>query len=161
MLGYTITCVTNGTIKINRKKESTMYTIIVSDTKGQRTVNFKNENLLFYYLNKINNVTLKHEDNEKIYIETSDGISYEYFKLNEYETYLFYIFPYYFDTDELNKDKWFYDGEGDWFTFDKLEIAWFYQLYQAYTHLSQKELDTIPFNDYDEIIDYYNRKKAN
>lgn len=138
-----------------------MYTLTVSNAKGQRTVNFKNEKLLFHYLDKITNVTLKHTDNEKIYIETSDGYSYEYFKLNDHETHLFYIFPHYFDTDDLNKDKWFYDGDGDWVTFDKLEIAWFYQLNQAYNNLSQEELETINFNDYDDIIDYYNGKKAN
>ena len=138
-----------------------MYTIIVSDKKGQRTVNFKNENLLFYYLNNINNVTLKHNDNEKVYIETSDGISYEYFKQNKHETYLFDIFKPYFDTDDLNKDKWFYGGNGDWFTFDKLEIDWFKQLNEAYDNLSQEELESIHFNEYDDIIDYYNGKKAN
>lgn len=139
-----------------------MYTIIVSGTKGQRTVNFKNENLLFYYLNKINNITLKHEDNEKIYIETSDGYSYEYFKQNDYETYLWNIFPYYFDSDDLNKDKWFYAGKGDWFTFDKLEIAYFEQLNEATNYLLENKLKgKIPFIDYDAVIDYYNGKKVN
>ena len=137
-----------------------MYTLIVSDNKGQRTVNFKNENLLFHYLNKITNVTLKHTDNEKIYIETSNGISYEYIKLNDYETYLNDILKHYFDTDDLNKDKWF-EGDYGWYTFDKEEISWFEQLNQAYIHLAQKGLQSIPFNDYDDIIDYYNGKKAN
>ena len=138
-----------------------MYTLILSNAKGQRTVNFRNENLLFYYLNKITNVTLKHTDNEKIYIETSDGYSYEYFKQNDYETYLFDIFPHYFNSDDLNKDKWFYEGKGMWFTFDKLEIAWFEHLNQVYNYLSIQDIQTTSFNDYDEIIDYYNGKKAN
>ena len=137
-----------------------MYTIIVSDIKDQKTVNFKNETQLFYYLDKITNVTLKHNDNEKVYIETSDGISYEYFKQNKHETYLFDIINHYFDSDDLNKDKWFCDNSGYWFTFDKSEIVWFEQLNEAYEHLSQEELETIPFNDYDDIIDYYNGKKV-
>lgn len=57
-----------------------MYRIIVSDTKEQRAIIFRKEVSLFHYLDNINNVTLKHIDNEKIYIETSDGISYEYFR---------------------------------------------------------------------------------
>ena len=69
---------------IKRRKEFIMYTIIVSDNKEQRTINFKNETQLFYYLYKITNTTTKHIDNEKIYIETSDGISYEYFKISFY-----------------------------------------------------------------------------
>ena len=139
-----------------------MYTLTVSNTNGQRTINFKNENLLFHYLNKITNDTLKHTDNEKIYIETSDGYSYEYFKQNDYETYLWNIFPHYFDSDELNKDKWFYAGNGDWFTFDKLEIAYFEQLNEATNYLLQHKLmGKIPFIDYDAVIDYCNSKETN
>lgn len=78
--------------------------------------------------------------------------------VNNQETYFKDIMSHYFDTDDLNTDKWF-EGEYDWFTYDEEEILWFEQLNEAYDNLSQEEIETIHFNEYDDIIDYYNGKK--
>ena len=76
------------------------------------------------------------------------------------KTYLNEIMKHYFDIQDLNTEKWLEDENG-FYTMDKDEIVWFKQLNKAYANLSQEELETIPFNDYDDIIDYYKRKKAN
>ena len=119
---------------------------------------FANDTLIEF--SEILRVNLKHNDNEKVYIETLNGISYEYLKQNKHETYLFDITNHYFDIDDLNRDKWFCDDNGYWYTFDKEEIRWFEQLNEAYDNLSQEELESIHFNEYDDIIDYYNGKKV-
>ena len=59
-----------------------MNALIISNTQEQYTKNFTSQDQLMNYLKEIKNATLIHEDNEKIYIETSDDISYEYFKKN-------------------------------------------------------------------------------
>ena len=76
------------------------------------------------------------------------------------KTYLNDIMKHYFDIQDLNTEKWLEDENG-FYTMDKDEIAWFKQLNEAYDSLSQEELETIHFNEYDGIIDYYNRKKVN
>ena len=57
-----------------------MHTIIISNTQEQLVKNFTSNNEAISYLKEVKNVTLSYEDNEKIYIETSNGVSYEYFK---------------------------------------------------------------------------------
>ena len=74
------------------------------------------------------------------------------------KTYLNEIMKHYFDVQDLNTEKWLEDENG-FYTMDKDEIAWFEQLNEAYDNLTQVELETIPFNDYDDIIDYNKGKK--
>ena len=74
------------------------------------------------------------------------------------KTYLNDIMKHYFDIQDLNTEKWLEDENG-FYTMDKDEIAWFEQLNEAYDSLSQEELESTPFNDYDAIIDYYNGKR--
>ena len=75
------------------------------------------------------------------------------------KTYLNTIMSHYFDLQDLNDEKWLEDENG-FYTMNQEEVVWFEQLSEAYDNLSQEELETIPFNDYDEIIDYYNGKKV-
>ena len=76
------------------------------------------------------------------------------------KTYLNEIMKHCFDAQDLNTDKWLEDDNGYWYTFDIEEIRWFEQLNEAYDNISQEELESIHFNEYDDIIDYYNGKKV-
>lgn len=70
------------------------------------------------------------------------------------KTYLNEIMEHYFDVQDLNEVKWQQDDEG-FYTTDIEEIEWFQRLNKAYDNISQDDLVNIEFNDYDEIIGYY------
>lgn len=131
-----------------------MQSVIVSNDKGQREVTFATIDLAKKYLKKVTDTTFYLENDEKIYIETSDGTSYEYLKENDSETYLNDIFHHKFDTNDLNKDKW-YQGDNGWYTFSNEEIEWFKLLDEAYTNLPHSELIKLAQSDYQDIIDAY------
>lgn len=59
-----------------------MHTIIISTIQGQHIKNFATHKQATTYLKDVKNVSINHEDDEKLYIETLGGISYEYFKQN-------------------------------------------------------------------------------
>ena len=66
----------------------------------------------------------------------------------------------FFDTQDLNLDKWQQDNEnswfGEWYTTDQDEAEWFYKLVTAYKLLSDGTVDTSHFNEYDDYVDYAN-----
>ncbi|MCC9273862.1 MAG: hypothetical protein K8V42_06185 [Enterococcus aquimarinus] len=70
------------------------------------------------------------------------------------KTYLNEIMDHYFDTMDLNENEWFEDDKG-FYTYDKEEIKWFKRLNKALDNISEEELRTVEFNDYDAIIEYY------
>ena len=131
-----------------------MQSVIVSNDKGQRELTFATVDLAKKYLKKVTNTTFYLENDMEIYIETSDGTSYEYLKENDSETYLNDIFHHKFDTNDLNKDKW-YQGDNGWYTFSNEEIEWFKLLDEAYTNLPHSELIKLAQSDYQDIIDAY------
>ena len=78
------------------------------------------------------------------------------------KTYLKDIMTHYFDTQhlnvqDLNGDKWTEDEIG-FYTTDQAEIEWFKRLNEAYDNLTPKELRDGDFNDYDELIAFYEGK---
>ena len=70
------------------------------------------------------------------------------------KTYLNEIMTHYFDVQDLNEAKWKQDDEG-FYTKDIEEIEWFKRLNKAYDNISQEDLVNIEFNDYDDIIVFY------
>lgn len=70
------------------------------------------------------------------------------------KTHLNEIMDHYFDTMDLNENEWFEDDNG-FYTYDKEEIKWFKRLNKALDNISEEELRTVEFNDYDAIIEYY------
>lgn len=77
--------------------------------------------------------------------------------ITDEKVYLNDILDYYFDVQDLTPDKWQRDEEG-FYTRDIEEVAWFKRLNQAFEHISDEELQTNVFNDYDEIIAFYEGK---
>ena len=74
---------------------------------------------------------------------------------NKMKTYLNDIMTHYFDVQDLNTDKWHLDAENGFYTTDQAEIEWFTRLNEAYDNLTPKELRDGDFNDYDELIAFY------
>lgn len=62
----------------------------------------------------------------------------------------------FFDTQDLNTDVWFLDDNGEWFTTDAEEAAWFEDLANAYDVTDEAEVIEMAgyCNDYDDIIAY-------
>ena len=76
------------------------------------------------------------------------------------KTYLNDIMTHYFDVQDLNADKWTEDENG-FYTTDQAEIEWFTRLNEAYDNLTPKELRDGDFNDYDELIAFYEGRRSN
>ena len=82
------------------------------------------------------------------------------------KTYLKDIMARYFDVQDLNADKWHLDadkwaeGENGFYTTDQAEIEWFTRLNEAYDNLTPKELRDGDFNDYDELIAFYEGRRS-
>ena len=77
--------------------------------------------------------------------------------ITDEKVYLNDILDYYFDVQDLMPDKWQRDEEG-FYTRNIEEVVWFKRLNQAFEHISDEELQTNVFNDYDEIIAFYEGK---
>ena len=75
------------------------------------------------------------------------------------KTYLNDIMTHYFDVQDLNADKWTEDENG-FYTTDQAEIEWFKRLNEAYDNLTPHELRDGDFNDYDELIAFYEGRKS-
>ena len=75
------------------------------------------------------------------------------------KTYLNDIMTHYFDVQDLNADKWTKDDNG-FYTTDQAEIEWFKRLNEAYDNLTPKELRDGDFNDYDELIAFYEGRQS-
>lgn len=76
------------------------------------------------------------------------------------KTYLNDIMTHYFDVQDLNTDKWIEDDNG-FYTTDQEEIEWFKRLNEAYDNLTPQELRDGDFNDYDELIAFYEGRQSN
>ena len=76
------------------------------------------------------------------------------------KTYLNDIMTHYFDVQDLNTDKWA-EGENGFYTTDQAEIASFKRLNEAYDNLTPHELRDGDFNDYDELIAFYEGGRSN
>ena len=74
------------------------------------------------------------------------------------KTYLNDIMEHYFDVQDLNTDKWAEDDNG-FYTTDQAEIEWFKRLNEAYDKLTLQELRDGYFNDYDELIAFYEGRR--
>ena len=74
------------------------------------------------------------------------------------KTYLNDIMTHYFDVQDLNTDKWA-EGENGFYTTDQAEIEWFTRLNEAYDNLTPQELRDGDFNDYDELIAFYEGRR--
>lgn len=74
--------------------------------------------------------------------------------ITDEKVYLNDILNHYFDVQDLTPDKWQRDEEG-FYTRDIEEVAWFKRLDRAFENISDEELQTNVFNDYDEIIAFY------
>lgn len=72
------------------------------------------------------------------------------------KTYLDEILTYYFNVKDLNEKYWKEDDNG-FYTTNKEEINWFKRLNKAYNEIPYHTLITIKFNDYDSIIEYFER----
>ena len=79
-------------------------------------------------------------------------------KENEMKTYLNDIMEHYFDVQDLNTDKWTEDDNG-FYTTDQAEIEWFKRLNEAYDNMTLHELRDGDFNDYDELIAFYEGRR--
>lgn len=75
------------------------------------------------------------------------------------KTYLNDIMTHYFDVQDLNTDKWI-DDENGFYTTDQEEIEWFRRLNEAYDNLTPQELRDGDFNDYDELIAFYEGRQS-
>ena len=76
------------------------------------------------------------------------------------KTYLNDIMTNYFDVQDLNTDKWIEDENG-FYTTDQEEIEWFKRLNEAYDNLTPQELRDGDFNDYDDLIAFYEGRQSN
>ena len=76
------------------------------------------------------------------------------------KTYLNDIMTHYFDVQDLNEAKWQQDDEG-FYTKDIDEIEWFKRLNKAYDNLTTDELRDGDFNDYDDLIAFYEGGQSN
>lgn len=76
------------------------------------------------------------------------------------KTYLNDIMTHYFDVQDLNTDKWIEDENG-FYTTDQEEIEWFKRLNEAYDNLTPQELRDGDFNDYDDLIAFYEGRQSN
>ena len=76
------------------------------------------------------------------------------------KTYLNDIMTHYFDVQDLNTDKWIEDDNG-FYTADSEEIKWFKRLNEAYDNLAPQELRDGDFNDYDDLIAFYEGRQSN
>lgn len=76
------------------------------------------------------------------------------------KTYLNDIMTHYFDVQDLNTDKWIEDDNG-FYTTDQEEIEWFKRLNEAYDNLTPQELRDGDFNDYDDLIAFYEGRQSN
>ena len=74
------------------------------------------------------------------------------------KTYLNDIMTHYFDVQDLNTGKWAEDENG-FYTTDQAEIEWFIHLNEAYDNLTPHELRDGDFNDYDELIAFYEGRR--
>lgn len=74
--------------------------------------------------------------------------------ITDEKVYLNDVLNHYFDVQDLTPDKWQRDEEG-FYTRDIEEVAWFKRLDRAFENISDEELQTNVFNDYDEIIAFY------
>ena len=74
------------------------------------------------------------------------------------KTYLNDIMTHYFDVQDLNADKWTEDDNG-FYTTDQAEIEWFKRLNEAYDKPTLQELRDGYFNDYDELIAFYEGRR--
>ena len=70
------------------------------------------------------------------------------------------IMAHYFDVQDLNTDKWIEDENG-FYTTDQEEIEWFKRLNEAYDNLTPQELRDGDFNDYDDLIAFYEGRQSN
>ena len=83
------------------------------------------------------------------------------------KTYLNDIMTHYFDVQDLNTDKWnlnadkWAEDENGFYTTDQAEIEWFKRLNEAYDNLTPHELRDGDFNDYDELIAFYEGRRSN
>ena len=75
------------------------------------------------------------------------------------KTYLNDIMTHYFDVQDLNTDKWIEDENG-FYTTDQEEIEWFKRLNEAYDNLTPQELRDGDFNDYDDLIAFYEGRQS-
>ena len=76
------------------------------------------------------------------------------------KTYLKDIMAHYFDVQDLNADKWA-KGKNGFYTTDQAEIEWFKRLNEAHDNLTPHELRDGDFNDYDELIAFYEGRRSN